>query len=587
MRIVLPQLLCLFLFFGCTKAQKLEITNDGKTQYKILLSLNADANEIKAANVFQSYVRQVTNVLLPIKKSNLKGQLNAIIITNQKHLNDNKLLTEDLSDDGVAILTNKSNLYLVGGSGKGTIYSAYSFIEKYLNCRMFTPYEKVIPKIPNLSIDNNIRVIEIPKLKHREYWYFGSFLPGEEYLNWHKLDTYTTDLSWGGFMIHTYKTYLPKDLDLTIHPEFTALVNGKRNSDQLDYSNDVLIGKIIAGLKLKMASDPKKVWAINPNDNQNFCDCPKCHKLTADNGTKMAPLMYLINKVAEAFPTKEFTTVAYLDTRKAPSRIRPAKNVKIVLCNLDAVLNSPMSLKGNSLVNDSFRKDLSEWSKLSPNIMIWDYMSMFNQIYIPFPILNNMSEDIKFYAENNVKGMFIESDGGLKSSFSQVKAYLAAKKMWNSNVDENAVIKEFFDWYYGSSSGAMMAYYKLLNDNFKNSGVPINCMTQPSSSWVSEGYFKPTMTAAYRSLLNQALSLSKNDKTIQERIQFEYFCLDYFDVELAKKRGNINAASDLKDKTKKLYEGFIQHNISVSNYFLKPVKLYMNETNEMLKNYGN
>lgn len=570
-----------FLLFlaGCANAQQLNIIANKRSVYTIVLPENAGSAEIAAANLLQSYLQKITSVKLPVVKKGSQGIQNAIIISRQNKQNGN-IVSTDLEEDGFGIVTRGSDLYFIGGKNRGLTYAVYTFLESYMGCRMYTPYNKIIPATDKLVLAANINDIQVPRLKHRQYWYFGSFVPNEEFLLWHKLDNYKTDKSWNGFLSHSYKNYMPASISLSNRPDFFALVDGKRNAGQLDYTNDALIQAVIAELKRQMKTNKDIVWPINAEDNEGFCTCEKCQVAYKKEGTKMGAVLYFVNKIAAAFPDKEFTTLAYLSTQKPPRTFKPGANVKIVLCAMNNVLNIPLSVSGNSKVNDTYVGILKEWQTKTNNLLIWEYEGLFRNIYVPFPVLGNMANNIRFYAQRGVSGMFIEGDGGLKASFSEVKAYLAAKLMWNPKLNENEIIAEYFNWYYGKGGQVMLDYYKTLNANFQQSTMALNCMSDISTDWAVHGYFTPAMVSNYRSILDKALSSSNGDNQAIQKINFQKMGLDYIDIELMKRKGEKNANVQLK--LKNYYESLKTQDIKVSNYFLRPIETYKEETNNIL-----
>ena len=82
------------------------------------------------------------------------------------------------------------------------------------------------------------------------------------------------------------------------------------------------------------------------------------------------PILRLVNEIADEFPDKLISTLAYQYSRKAPEMTIPRENVEIMLCTIELHRHA-------SIVNDpgaaSFRDDIVAWGKMAKNIFIWDY----------------------------------------------------------------------------------------------------------------------------------------------------------------------------------------------------------------------
>ena len=61
----------------------------------------------------------------------------------------------ELEADGFVIKTDSLRLIIAGGNDKGTLFGVYTFLEKYLGCRMYAPEVKIIPKKDTISIGQN------------------------------------------------------------------------------------------------------------------------------------------------------------------------------------------------------------------------------------------------------------------------------------------------------------------------------------------------------------------------------------------------------------------------------------------------
>ena len=93
-------------------------------------------------------------------------------------------------------------------------------------------------------------------------------------------------------------------------------------------------------------------------------------------------IVWFVNQVAKAFPTKIISTLAYWYSRKAPKNIQIEPNVNIMLCNIESTREAPVFV-----TDKAFSNDLKDWGALSKDILIWDYNIQFTNFVSPFPNL--------------------------------------------------------------------------------------------------------------------------------------------------------------------------------------------------------
>ncbi len=129
--------------------KNLVIADKGESRYRIVVPAYATPDELKAAEVLQDYLLQISDAALPVISVNKsgKGSPYEIILGQNERLD--KLGIEinfnELGEDGFVIKTDSLRLIIAGGSKKGTLYGVYTFLEKYLDCRMYAPGVKIVP----------------------------------------------------------------------------------------------------------------------------------------------------------------------------------------------------------------------------------------------------------------------------------------------------------------------------------------------------------------------------------------------------------------------------------------------------------
>lgn len=200
------------------------LVDNHKTTYKIIIPSDPSSQEERAAALLQTYILKIANCQLPTIKSDAFTSENAIIIKSSKLIED---------PDGFLIQTAGNQLFITGGSHKGCIYGVIDLLEKQLGCRKYSVDYEAVPKadmiyLPDLdyrdSPGNQVRIIN------------GTFCRDEDYQDWQRL--YTIDeLFPKGYYVHTFHRLIPWEDYFEEHPDWFALMNGKRIIDQPCLSN--------------------------------------------------------------------------------------------------------------------------------------------------------------------------------------------------------------------------------------------------------------------------------------------------------------------------------------------------------------
>ena len=213
------------------------ITDNESSRYRIVIPSASTESEKKAATVLQDYLLQISGTVLPIIEANKHRSPYEIVLGQNERLAQAgvNINLNELKEDGFTIRTDSMRLFIVGGNEKGTLYGVYTFLEKYLGCRMYSPKVKIIPKQKKIVV-GKINETQVPVIGFRDTHYRSTW--DAEYIDWHKLDH---DDKGGrpdwGMWVHTFNELVPPQLYYQAHPEWFAMVKGKRLPTQLCLSN--------------------------------------------------------------------------------------------------------------------------------------------------------------------------------------------------------------------------------------------------------------------------------------------------------------------------------------------------------------
>lgn len=522
-------LLCTFSALQA-KPGDISLVNNKKSNYVIVIQDNASYWDSLAAKELQHYLHEISGVKIPIAGDNSPAVETEIVIGQNRHSRGLNL-SSIKSEEGFIIKTSGRKLYVAGGKHKGSLNGVYSFLEKYLGCRMYSPKAKIIPKkssiiLPKISLSEN------PVFTYRDVHY--SEEREDEYCRWHKLSDSQDRKIWGLF-VHTFQTLLPPEKYFREHPEYFALRNGIRVPEEPCLSNPEVLRIMTQELRRRMEENPSAaVWSVSQNDNYSFCQCPECSRLDSAEGSPSASVISFVNKMARQFPGKIISTLAYQYSRKAPETIRPEKNVNIMLCTIECYRTNPLETDTSAA---SFTHDIIEWSKLTDNIMVWDYVVQFTNLLSPFPNFHVLKPNIQFFAKHGAKMMFQQGAGPDRpgSEFEELRSYMIAKLLWNPGLNADSVMNDFLAGYYGSAGKYIRKYIDLMKNELIKSGAKLWIYASPVES--IKDYLAPRLMTKYNSIFDEAEKAVRNKPEFLSRVKAARLPLEYATLEQAKVKG--------------------------------------------------
>jgi hypothetical protein len=516
-----------------TVQQNIVLAENGMSRYRIVIPSSATMHEQKAAAVLQDYVLQISGTALPIISAGKPGSSYEIILGQNERLDELGIAVNfnALEADGFVIKTDSLRLIIAGGNIKGTLYGVYTFLEKYLGCRMYSPQIKIVPKQEMIILDS-INDKEVPVIRFRDTHYRVSW--DTEYSDWHKLDHDKNGgrPAWGSW-VHTFNSLVPPDIYFKEHPEYYALRDGKRTPTQLCLTNPDVLKITIQNLRKEIAGNPDaKYWSVSQNDNRKYCMCEQCQAIDNREGSPSGSIMNFVNQVAEQFPDRMISTLAYEYSRKAPGTIYPRKNVNIMLCSIEMRRDRPIAAANDSM-SIAFVRDVKDWSKIASDIIVWDYVIQFPNLVSPFPNLHVLQPNIQFFAENGVTAMFEQGnrDGG--GEFAELRTYLISKLLWDPYANSDTLMNDFLRGYYGAAGKPIRQYIDIMRDALISSNQPLRIFGSPNEA--ASTYLTYSLIDKYKLLFDEAELLVADDPEVLERVKTARLPLDFTIMEQSKK----------------------------------------------------
>jgi hypothetical protein len=500
---------------GGMPRQAATVVADGRSAYVIVVPQQATAVERKAAEELSRYIRQMSDVTIPIVDDSAPGRKQEFLVgrTNRTAGLLPGFDTDTLEDDGFTLRSAGDRIVILGGTKKGTLYGVYALLEEYLGCRMYSAIAVNIPRRTTVTLPV-LHTTQVPFIRHREVHYLNAM--DRAYSEWHKVHSSDDRNEEWGMFVHTFDRLVPARDFFADHPEYFSLQGNRRiPSGQLCLTNADLFPVLADSLRIAISRRPAaRYWSVSQNDNFNECRCDRCQASNARYGASAGTLIEFVNRLARLFPEKTISTLAYQYTRAAPRGIRPEPNVNIMLCSIECNRSKPLAADSTSA---SFVKDMREWAALTNNIIMWDYVVQFRNLVSPFPNLRVLQPNIQLFVRNGIRMMFQQGCGANVGEFGELRTYLIAKLLWNPGCNIDSVMDDFLDGYYGAAGRDIREYIDTMHDALEASGAGLGIYGYPHNALNS--YLTPPLLEQYARIFDRAEARVKDDPVVLERVK--------------------------------------------------------------------
>ncbi len=527
------------------------LARDGQATAVILLRPEASEHERAAAAELQAHLKKMSGADLSIvdEGGDYKGYPAAVGRTRlaaQKGLIER---ADGLGEEGLLIYADEDGLCLLGGGDLGTYYAVYAFLEEKLGVRWFNPdpLGEIIPTKPTIEVG---RMDETQQPDFKMRW-IGH---GEWALRLRQ-NVRLPDDSLGLKVFasaHTFRRFIPTAKHFDEHPEWFALVGGKRQQfegshrNQLCTSNPEVLNLTVARMRQTLDEDPNlDIITLFPNDGLGFCECDACKALDEDTA-------YTVEQVNGQWswigPEKGRTlsrrmTIFYREVAKQLLESHPDKYMQagIYSCYLLAPLDKSLRMPDNCLgqlchgwchnhaitdpnceVNAAFKQAMEEWAEVCPNLCFYEYYYKVAALDLPFPIIHSMRQDLPWLRDIGLFGIYTQ----YKNNYWTIglNYYVAAKLLWNADLDVDALLEDYYRNMYGAAWEPMRDYWEA----YEQAAIASDIHLAAEYADLPK-LFPADLIAAQAERIQRAAALADTEE-VAERVQRARIVLDYVTV---------------------------------------------------------
>jgi hypothetical protein len=459
-----PAALTLFLAAAApalAQAEELALAADGKALQPVVISPKASQRTRDVAKELAGYLGRITGAAFAVKEGD--GTAGIVVGTLAEFPDPaltNTLAVHDTFDgkEAFAIRTDGKRLRLLGATELGASHAAFRFLET-LGCRWFFPAPEweVVPRRPTLAV--SVQENERPAILSRRIWWNYGFFDRREkrceqdYEAWARHNRMASSLAvWCG---HTWQTIIADNKAVFAeHPEYLALVKGKRQGDQLCVSNPEVRKLVVAWALKQLERRPTlDMVSLETSDDDRHCECEACRRLGSVPDRVFGLANDAARELRKAYPGKMVGMLSYNDHCEPPSfPLEPNVYVEIATAFVRGRYNVPELLE--------------RWPGKCRQVGIREYFSVWAWDFDLPPggragNLKYLRERIPQYAAAGARSLDCESDNSWGPN--GLGYYVANRLMWDPKADVEKLLADFYRQAFGPAAAVMRRYYERLD----------------------------------------------------------------------------------------------------------------------------
>ena len=488
------------------------IVQNGRTEYKLVLPEVQDAYLMLAKNDFISFFKQATGITMDVVVESGEAFTHSatakyISIGNTKMFQSANIdMKKDvLESQGVRIVTKDNTIYVNGGAQGGALYATYDLLQILFNYEIYAEdcweIDENVKEVKMRAFD----VLDVPDVEMRaNFW--GAITKNTENIAYRfrmpkeyydaLMPLGDVDSGENRYTIHNSTKVVSRKSAVAEDKWFS--INGEQlcytaRGDEESYQRMVAQAAKVITRNLEL-SPPKDYpdftyCAFTMEDNFQNCTCEFCaaakEKYGEDSGAVLVfcnNVMELVSEWMERPENAEYkrenfrlTFFAYHGFVDAPAHYDEEKKT-YVLNHPDLQMRddvgvffalSPGFQLAESIYhesNDAARERCLKWFAVSNNLYMWTYNANFSGSYLVFNSSFNLynSEGYQFLANGNLAMLANQGQFGSTNytAFQGLKPFLDYKLQWQSNLDSEQLIDDWFKAMYREAAPIMKQLFE-------------------------------------------------------------------------------------------------------------------------------
>jgi hypothetical protein len=411
------------------------------------------------------------------------GQKNPFTIDVSEQMN-----FDSITKDGFRIMVSGGNIYIAGSIDRGTVYGVYQFIDYYLGVRWFSSEFEVVPVKNTLVIDRYIDDLQNPCFSYREV--FSGDSEDEKFRQHNKLNG-----SRGGTHREVFDTpseMWSKDGPSGGHNFQDIISSNYHYGGQILTRSSAVHSQAVNYFKDLIGTKGNSPWyAFSQEDNGWDPDAASKSFANSHGGALSAPIVDMVTDIAQqvrqTYPEAHLSTNAYQWSFAPPTGLTVPDYVMVEMAPIEADFGYSYN---DSIHNPETSLAFKGWGEIASSLGVWDYITNFQNYLQPYPNIYPLCQNIQYYATiDAIRSYF--GEGGYNTEgaeFADLRAWVAARLLWNPELDYMKLVEEFCDGYYGPASTYIKQYIDLLHTSFQDKNERLGSKQRITADYLNLGF---------------------------------------------------------------------------------------------------
>lgn len=444
--------------------QPVSLVRDGRALVPIVVAPGSSEAMKQSAEELAGYLQKITGAEFAIEESTEpRGiTLGTLAQFPVKDLEAELAIKETYDGlEAFAIRSGDGVVRLLANTDLGVSHAVYRFLE-LLGCRWFymAPEWEVVPENKNLSFALNETTR--PDFWSRDIWFDRMTQKGdpddpnalEVFKKWARANRMADSLKVN--ITHRWHA-IPGEYkeEFEAHPEYFALVDGKRTPPQFCVTNPGLLKIMVRYANDYFAKNPDAdMVSLDPADQAGWCTCDDCSKLGHHSNQPFFLANVVARELKKSQPGKFVGLLAYSWYSQPPDfELEP--NVYVQLTS------------GMNASKFTFDELFAQWIKKCQHMGIYEYYSYWEMDRNMIPATSRVNrfgelEDrMRRFQKNNVNSISAQASNNW--GVNGLAYYLGNKLMWSTSASLDALKADFFDKAFGPAAEPMARYFNRLD----------------------------------------------------------------------------------------------------------------------------
>lgn len=437
------------------------LVHNAEPQATIVVAKDASDLQQVPAKELQEYIGKMTGVLLPMTDDSQTPEGTLVLVGPSRLTREMGVDLSSLAGDSFRLLTAPGRLVLAGNDARllpddpyyrakrGTANAVSAFLQDVCGIRWFIPGNlgEVVPRCESLSV---------PPLDRQETLYRlssgGSFARS----TWAQRNFFGQQVFISPVGCHLWRVLIPPDRYFDDHPEWFALIDGKRTRGDrrhayLCTSNRQMWVEAADNLK-ELYTPGYDMVVLCQVDGYRRCQCESCESMDdyRINGWYLPGVPadrvwvfhdFLARELKKTHPDRKLVILAYGPTGEVPRQLQGLPdNVIVEWCHPTAGA-------------------VERWTKFHDQFSAFVYWFVSeSRNYVPMPVAG-VGAEFKRLAAAGVRSFYF-CGGNNSWGIHAPSYYLVAQLLRDPNRDADEVLDEFCKGLFAESAAAMKDFFQ-------------------------------------------------------------------------------------------------------------------------------